>query len=249
MSPPLGATVGKPLPQGISWAKACGVLHDAGPRALDKAPEVAKTKRRTTGLNCTSQVPSRGEFPSHLKISRKKKVAGDLSASLPLREMETKTAVRSPLALVSRQSRNDKGSSWGRTRGNPRFQVEGRQMAKHHSKTVRHIISKLERQLTTGSWNPFPGTTSGENYPSYRHVHPNVACTATDSNHGRNAKMSIVHVNGLEQCLRCVKGRDSAKREEKHEARSGWTCRGSQGPTEVTLSRIPYATASRWNLK
>lgn len=100
-----------------------------------------------------------------------------------------------------------------------------------------------------GSWNPFPGTTSGENYPSYSHVHPNVACTATDSNHGRNAKMPIVHVNGLEQCLRCVKGCDSAKREEKHEARSGWTCRGSQGPTEVTLSRIPYATASRWNLK
>ena len=39
-----------------------------------------------------------------------------------------------------------------------------------------------------GSWNPFLGTTSGENYPSYRHVHPNVACAATDSNQGAECK-------------------------------------------------------------
>ena len=58
-----------------------------------------------------------------------------MSASLPLREMETKAAVRSPLALVSRQSRNGKGSSGGRTRGNPHFPVDRRQMAKSHSKT------------------------------------------------------------------------------------------------------------------
>ena len=62
MSPSLGATVGKPLPQGISWAKACGVVNDAGPRALHKPPEVAKTKRRTTGLNCTSQAVKRELF-------------------------------------------------------------------------------------------------------------------------------------------------------------------------------------------